>query len=279
MNRVRRSALIDLKQLAAVSAAMLALAAGAPSDVQAKAIAHAKSPVTRTVATCSWDHPGLRPFMGDVVAAVDRYQDIPLTVRTRLKARMAERQYDEFVDIERDAIVGQTRYEPGIRDMHFGDGRVCGTVTRAKWTSNMLERGLVYCEGEHCILVPTVCRNVSRIRRAAVAAAPAPNRPEEPAAAVPEGGGYAMYGWLVAQARALDEPGWVKTGPEPSVPVTPFLPPASGGPSWPIRPDAASPVPEAPTWMMMGLGAMLMIGVGRLRSKRPGYQVNKAAFS
>jgi len=42
----------------------------------------------------------------------------------------------------------------------------------------MQERGLVYCDSGQCILVPTVCRNVSRITRAGVspdhAEAPAP---------------------------------------------------------------------------------------------------------
>lgn len=119
------------------------------------------------VQACSWDKPGRDPFVGDVVAAVDRYKDIPADVRAKLKQRMAERSYDEFVAIERDAIVGKQGYGAAIRDMHFGEGRVCKTVTRAKWTASMRERGMVYCEGEHCILVPTVCRNVSRITRLA----------------------------------------------------------------------------------------------------------------
>ena len=114
---------------------------------------------------CSWNRPGHNPFTGDVVAAVDRYADIPAPVRQRLKARMASRSYDEIVSIRRDSIVGQARYRPEIRDMHFGSGQVCGTVDRVQWAPQAQERGLVYCEAGHCILVPTVCRNVSRIRR------------------------------------------------------------------------------------------------------------------
>ena len=41
--------------------------------------------------------------------------------------------------------------------MHFGQGQVRRTVTRAKCGNDMVERGLVYCENSHCILVPTVC--------------------------------------------------------------------------------------------------------------------------
>jgi PEP-CTERM motif len=123
---------------------------------------------------CSWDRPGVNPFMGDVVAAVDRYKDIPAAVRTKLKARMQTRSYDEIVSITREAISGKGEYGSQITGMHFGNGSVCATVTRAKWTDQMQERGLVYCEDGHCILVPTVCRNVSRITRTKpMAAAPA----------------------------------------------------------------------------------------------------------
>ncbi|WP_457419963.1 MHFG family PEP-CTERM protein [Roseateles sp. P5_E7] len=118
-----------------------------------------------TLPDCSWDRPGVNPFMGDVVVAVDRYQDIPAATREKLKARMKARSYDDIALIERDSIKGQASYAPEIRDMHFGPGAVCKTVTRAKWTAKTQERGLVYCEDGQCILVPTVCRNVSRIRR------------------------------------------------------------------------------------------------------------------
>ena len=126
----------------------------------------AASPVAASaLPSCSWNQPGHNPFLGDVVAAVDRYADIPPAQRSRLKARMARRDYDEIVSIRRDSIVGQARYGAEIRDMHFGTGQVCGQVNRAAWATDAQERGLVYCEGEHCILVPTVCRNVSRISR------------------------------------------------------------------------------------------------------------------
>ena len=113
---------------------------------------------------CSWDRPGANPFTGDVIAAVDRYQDIPEAARAALKARMAARRYDEIATITRDGIAGAYRYE-NLRDMHFGSGTVCRTVTRERWQPKVQERGLVYCEQEHCIIVPTVCRNVSRITR------------------------------------------------------------------------------------------------------------------
>lgn len=116
------------------------------------------------VAACSWDRPGHNPFTGPVPAAVDRYTDIPAPVRARLRARMERRDFDEIAVITRDRIVGRHQYAD-LRDMHFGAGQVCGTVIRAGWADTAAERGLIYCEEGHCIIVPTVCRNVSRVTR------------------------------------------------------------------------------------------------------------------
>ena len=113
---------------------------------------------------CSWDRPGHRAFMGDVVAAVDHYADIPPDVRGRLKQRMATRQYDDIATIARDSIGGRAQYAPELRDMHFAEGGICATVTRDRWPADARERGLVYCDSGHCLIVPTVCRNVARVK-------------------------------------------------------------------------------------------------------------------
>ncbi len=121
--------------------------------------------VPAAVPTCSWNDPGRDRYRGTVAAAVDRYTDIPEAVRERLKSRMASYQYDEMAAIRRDSVTGKAHYAPNLRDMHFGAGQVCGTVDRSSWRDDHVERGLVYCEDTHCIIVPTVCRNVSRIDR------------------------------------------------------------------------------------------------------------------
>lgn len=162
---MRSAALIGL-------AAALALAAGASAAAPSAA---SRSAAGAVLSRCNWDHPGYQPFMGDLVAAVDRYTDIPAATRKRLQERMSARRYDDLVDIRRDSIAGRNSYDPAIRDMHFGDGLMCREVTRSRWTDTALERGLVYCEDGHCLLVPTVCRNLSRIERRppTIAAAPA----------------------------------------------------------------------------------------------------------
>ena len=110
--------------------------------------------------------------------------------------------------------------------------------------------------------MPTVCRNVSRIRRTVFAAAPEPQPPAEPG--MPNDGGYALSGWLEVQARATQEPGWIMGRGRAPMASTPFLPPYSGGFGWP-----AAPVPEAPSWLMLGAG-LLMVAAGARFSRRPG---------
>ncbi|MBH9578375.1 MHFG family PEP-CTERM protein [Inhella proteolytica] len=129
------------------------------------ALALAASTSTATLPHCSWNRPGANPFTGDLIAAVDRYQDIPQATRAKLKARMAKREYDEIALITRGAILGKSTYNADISDMHFGSGQVCKTVSRQRWSDTHQERGLVYCQDGHCLIVPTVCRNLSRIVR------------------------------------------------------------------------------------------------------------------
>jgi len=255
-----------------------------------------------TLPQCSWDRPGVNPFMGDVVAAVDRYQDIPAATRDKLKARMKARRYDDIAVIERDAIKGKAEYAPEIRDMHFGSGAVCRTVTRTKWTATTQERGLVYCEDGECILVPTVCRNVSRIKRLDRPAAVAPTQatnvasstregedttPLEfeapaagPAAAAPDSfataSGVPTLGGAVAQGGGLIGAGGGNSPAPAGVPGggaglinlgMPALPPgtvrtADGPPELPAIPS----VPEPETWALIALG-LLVIGF-RARQRR-----------
>lgn len=179
------------------AASLLGMLSLAPLPAYAKGV-----PRADVLEHCSWNRPGADPFMGDVVAAVDRYPDIAPQVREQLKARMRARQYDEIVVISRDAIRGKGNYDARISDMHFGPGRVCRNVTRAGWSEQMQERGLVYCVQGACILVPTVCRNVSRITQLAAAG-------PRGAGAAPGGAAPAVAAAPAAPASApvIDNPG------------------------------------------------------------------------
>ncbi len=219
-----------------------------------------------TLPHCSWDRPGVNPFMGDVVLAVDDYKDIPEATRLKLKKRMSERQYEDMVTIKRDSIEGKSEYGAEIRDMHYGaSGNVCRTVTRKKWTNEHAERGLVYCEDNQCVVVPTVCRNVSRIKRLPikpVAALPAfaeniisaksdvedaPLLIDPPAAGVI--GNLPSDRNSFAQVANLPTDGG--NGSKPFVPATP-----GGNPQIPA--GSVTPVPEPQVWLMLlaGLAAL-----------------------
>lgn len=255
-----------------------------------------------TLPQCSWDRPGVNPFMGDVVAAVDRYKDIPAATRDKLKARMKARSYDDIAVIARDSITGKANYAPEIRDMHFGPGAVCRTVTRTQWTAKTQERGLVYCEDGECILVPTVCRNVSRIRRLERPTAVAParasnvasstqasdNTPLEfeapaagPAAAAPETfasasgvpalGGTAAPGGTSLLAGGAQAPAngqaQAPGGPGLVNLGMPALPPGRVSTAdAPLPGDTIPAVPEPSTWAMAALG-LLMVAL-RARQRR-----------
>ena len=216
--------------------------------------------------SCSWDRPGANPFKGDVVAAVDRYLEIPESTRAVLKQRMARRAYDEIATIKRDSIEGTYRYAD-LRDMHFAQGRICRTVTRDRWSPQATERGLVYCHEGHCLIVPTVCRNVSRITRVPMtesegAEAPGP----EPALDIPfmAEGPPGGDGELQFEAPAAGpDPTFVGTASsDPSSPAMPFGlgDSARSGPLSGADPSFASSSIPLPAPSLPGLGVPSAVG-------------------
>ncbi|WP_197507036.1 MHFG family PEP-CTERM protein [Mitsuaria sp. 7] len=236
--------------------------------------------------------------MGDVPAAVDRYTDIAPEVRERLKARMRAHDYNDIVEISRDRIVGDASYEPQIRDMHFGQGRVCASVSRDRWTDEQRERALVYCEGTACVMVPTVCRNVSRIARVPGSGGGGGAAPpgEDELIFDPPGAG-------APTPVPADAPPFASLPPTPLpyVPVTPpgsfsspprvSIGPPSGGPPpvtvptplfvLPPRaveiPPPAVPEPSTVAMLVAGL-ALLALTVRRASSRRSSRRSSKCAL-
>ncbi len=248
--------------------------------------------------SCSWDHPGVNPYTGKTAAAIDRYTDIPASVRGTLKRRLEEGQSDDQVTITRDGISGKNLYDPAIRDMHFGAASVCATVTRGKWSAKRQEPGAVYCVDQHCILVPKICGNVSRIKRLP-AVAKAPAAPPPVAAKLGDKLGAKDLGLADADPREPEElseeeaakhdaqqrqaadnaaqrgrqPGGVQVL-ELNEDDTPD--PLADGGAFPLPGTfhdddgtlpIATPVPEADTWAMLLAGLALLGAVAR---RRPG---------
>jgi hypothetical protein len=169
------------------------------------------------VPACAWDRPGHNRFTGDVAAAVQHYADIPAPVAARLQARIRARDFDDMAEIRRDQIQGKHQYAPELRDMHFGKGSICQTTSRSKWSDSATERGMVYCEGEHCLIVPTVCGNLSRVTRLAgpaIAGAGTAPVTDEP---------------LASSARSAAQAQPADTSPDGSAPDVGGTPTASAG--------------------------------------------------
>jgi len=235
--------------------------------------------------SCEWKQPGHDPYLGDVPAAVDRYADIPPATRARLKARMQQHAYDDIVVIRRDSIVGNFDYEPELHDMHFGKGRLCGQVTRQTWRPEREERALAYCEDGHCIVVPLVCRNVSRILRKPATATPqgsAPGDGPQPLVFDPPGAGMPPADPATPPPAELEPlPRTPLALPpanplEPGTPLPPLLsPPAPSGPDLPVPPPPLLPplapppaVPE-PAVLLLWAAGLAALAAARRRRMAP----------
>lgn len=212
---------------------------------------------------CSWDRPGVDRYRGSPAAALANYRDISPADRATLARRIAAGIPDDTVQISRTAIAGHYQYESRIADMHFGTGRMCRTVTRAKWRPAHREAAAVYCVGDTCVLVPEVCGNLSRVRRIVTSGSGGPGAtggalrlPATPPAAAQPPLALAPPPDYPAVPAAGDElPPWVVPGALP--------PPVPGleypGPGREVSgPLPLSPVPEPSTWAMLAGGLAVL---------------------
>lgn len=168
---------------------------------------------------CSWAHPGANPYRGDPTHALADFA-MPDETRAKLRAMMRAHRYTDVARITRDDIVGDHAYAD-LREMHSGRGQVChGAVDRSAWSATRKERGLVYCADDVCVIVPTICNNVSLVSRK-------PDRPvvldDEPIDIEPAAGPPAA-----ATPPPASAPG------DTALPLD-FLPPTD---TWPTVPDA-----------------------------------------
>ncbi|MGB9991874.1 MHFG family PEP-CTERM protein [Pseudoduganella rhizocola] len=235
--------------------------------------------------TCSWDQPGHNPYTGTPEAALAHYKDIPAEHRKTLISKIKSDRSDDTVTISRNGISGKMRqYYPEIKDMHFGANQVCRSTSRTKWKIEHREPGSVYCAGDHCVLIPKVCGNISRItrrpeggagpligslypNRGRLLPAPPPQTPiydvsgpsgeEEPELPPPAAAPYfpiaESYGAPYRSASATNFAPYQPTG------LVPFAPP---GPPSPGResPIPTSPIPEPYMWIELfgGLAVLLL---------------------
>ena len=247
---------------------------------------------------CSWAHPGANPYRGDPPAALADFA-MPEETRRQLHAQMAAHRYTDVVTITRDGIVGQRQYGD-LREMHSGHGQVChGGVDRSAWSAKHEERGLVYCVGETCVIVPTVCNNVSLVTRKpdeasvlegedeSIDISPAAGPPATQDAVVAQGPDSGPLDFIVPDAPLVapdspagggivGTPGFPIDGGDGGIPTSPGggSPCCGTGPTGPAGPTGpgvppviapASPVPEAPAWTLLLAGLAAVRTLGRRR--------------
>jgi hypothetical protein len=250
---------------------------------------------------CSWAHPGANPYRGDPTHALADFA-MPDETRAKLRAMMRAHRYTDVAQITRDDIVGDHGYAD-LREMHSGRGQVChGAVDRSAWSATRKERGLVYCADDVCVIVPTICNNVSLVTRKPEHEAVPDDTPIdiEPAAGPTPAPGDASVTPLDAMAPgdflpAAGDPAPAAPG-EPEAPgdggssggfpggglpgggdsigggggggpccgTGPGSPGGGGGPDLP----PASPVPETPAWALLLGGLAAFAAARRQRQAR-----------
>lgn len=130
--------------------------------------------------TCEWSLPtGTAAYMQELSVAVNSYVEIPADARALLVAAINKRQWIAQVEIRRSGIksltFGDQAEYSDLREMHFGDGSVCRSLTMGTWPESHAENALIYeavspSTGKpYTVAIPSICRNVSRITRTAPA--------------------------------------------------------------------------------------------------------------
>ena len=255
---------------------------------------------------CSWAHPGANPYRGDPVQVLDDF-GLPEAARATLRAAMRAHRPTDVVTITRDDIVGRSGTGYGdLREMHSGHGQVChGDVDRTAWNPKRREHGLVYCAGDACVIVPTICNNVSLVTRkpdheavlddSPIDIAPAAGPPSVPPGAAPPGSpGDGPLGFIPTPGDGSGGGGGspgdgtpVAGGGGPSggggggVPIMGSNPPCCDtgpigpvGPGRPpITPPTPTPVPEAPTALLLLAG---LVALWPWVSRRPSPRLSPA---
>lgn len=137
------------------------------------------------LATCEWS-PGQARSMVSIERAAER---IPAADRAELVRQFNSRPRKpvDRVVIKREAIESETgfaRYSPLMANMNFSRGRICETVTRAKWKDNDRQGAIVFKVNGQFYGYAAVCGNLFQLYGEVLP----PKPPAPPAAGAPPPG-------------------------------------------------------------------------------------------
>jgi len=111
---------------------------------------------------CNWNNPGSNPFVGSVELALQSYK-FPKKVVDSLAEKIKQNDYTSEALITKDGVISNG-YAFSLRDMHWGNNQKCiGNVNRDNWSANHKEKAKIFCEGNHCVIIPEVCNNIAKI--------------------------------------------------------------------------------------------------------------------
>jgi hypothetical protein len=127
---------------------------------------------------CDWTNPGVDSFRDGGRDLGDAISRLPIDYidKIQLKKLVANQNYTEIATITQEGIEGFLASYTNLRYMAFGKNKVCKNVTM-KWEPSRVERGLIYCTPNACIIIPTVCNNISLVDRHLKKAFELPEKP------------------------------------------------------------------------------------------------------
>lgn len=115
---------------------------------------------------CDWTNPGLDSFRNGGGNLGDAIYRLPIDIedKRKLTTLVEKKDYVEMATITQKGIEGFYYKYDNLRYMAFGRNKICRNV-KMNWEPARVERGLVYCTPKVCVIIPTVCNNISLIDR------------------------------------------------------------------------------------------------------------------
>lgn len=147
---------------------------------------------------CNWDNPGHDPYTNTVSAALSQFS-IPAAHKNVIEAQIKAGANTGMVFITKDGLVSPDRNLSTFMMMTFGKNKMCYGVERTRWADSHYEPAKLYCSGDYCVMIPTVCGNITQVFPRQTIGEPADERHPVPA----PGAFWLMLGGLILLFKGL----------------------------------------------------------------------------